>query len=98
MEQKLTCDLGDKEFRERKASIISHLKAQLVEKTNIEAGFSYTFPCNDALLDELHSFIKAERKCCAFFNFRLTITRENAILEITGPEGTQNFLSAELEF
>ena len=39
--------------------------------------------------------IDAERRCCRFLRFRLTVEPDEGpmVLELTGPEGTRDFLS-----
>ncbi len=43
--------------------------------------------------------VDAERQCCRFLRFRLTLEPDEGpiILELTGPEGTRDFLKALIE-
>jgi len=45
-------------------------------------------------LTEIVSVIEAERECCRFLKFGLTLEPDGGplLLEVTGPEGTQEFL------
>lgn len=95
----MQCKLTAPELRERKATVIAQLKNQVLQKTELENGFAYRFEGADAMLDALVAFVKMERRCCDFFNFQLSIRGDGreAWLEITGPEGTKDFIRTELE-
>lgn len=59
-------------------------------------GYAYRFP-PDAL-EGVSRFVLNERKCCPFLSFSLEITPADGPvwLRLTGPEGTREFLDAEL--
>jgi hypothetical protein len=50
------------------------------------------------MLEELARFISKERRCCPFLRFEIVIMPGGGPLwlEMTGPEGTRQFLAAEL--
>lgn len=54
----------------------------------------------DSVIDELTVFLKTERLCCAFFEFSVRVKGDGSLtwLTITGPKGTKNFITSELEF
>ncbi|MEM6735340.1 MAG: hypothetical protein AAF620_04650 [Bacteroidota bacterium] len=95
----LTCKLTTPELQERKETILKSLKAQIVQKQELENGYAFEFPGTDEILDELSEFIKTERACCDFFVFRLSINgdKSETWLELIGPEGAKDFISTELE-
>jgi hypothetical protein len=95
----LTCKLTTPELRQRKATVIASLKAQVIEKTELRNGYSYKFAGTDKMIDELAEFVKTERECCDFFTFHLTVSgdKSDAWLKITGPQGSKEFITAELE-
>lgn len=97
MKKDLACKLTSKELRERKATVIKSLKSQLIEKQELSNGYKYRFAGTDKMIDELAEFVKTERACCDFFTFTLSFEAESAFLEITGPEGTKEFIKTELE-
>jgi hypothetical protein len=94
--QKLVCKLTSTELQERRRTVISELKHLLINKVTISDGYQYTFDSNDVVLNKLLSFIKSERLCCDFFSFNLSIEGERTQLEITGPEGSKQFLDHEV--
>lgn len=99
-EPRLSCKLTTPELQERKKTIIAELKNLMLEKVEIEKGFKYKFDGSDNTLDLLNNFIKTERLCCSFFVFTLTASGEaNSIwLELSGPEGTKDFIKHEIDF
>jgi hypothetical protein len=94
----LCCKLTTGELRMRKATVIASLKQQIVDKRELNNGYAFKFPGTDRLLDELVDFIKTERECCEFFTFDLSISgdKSEAWLQMTGPEGSKEFIVTEL--
>ena len=90
----VACSLNAEELIERR-KLLAHIGESLEETQERESGYSYRF-ASDALLPELLEVIHAERQCCPFFRFALTFEPGNGPLwlEITGPEGTKEFLHA----
>ncbi len=97
---KLTCKLTTPELQQRKNTVIAELKSQVLEKIETDLGFKYKFEGSDKMLDQLNSFIKTERLCCEFFVFNLTASSDTkfAWLELSGPEGTKDFIKHEIDF
>ena len=64
----------------------------------IPGGFRWSFSETKGVLNSVASGIEGERSCCRFLRFRLTLEPDGGPLwmEVTGPEGTQNFLSSLL--
>ncbi|WP_344977595.1 hypothetical protein [Compostibacter hankyongensis] len=95
----LSCKLTTPELRQRKKTVIASLKKQVLEKRELENGFSYRFTGADAMVNELAEFIKTERICCDFFEFSLSVSGrpDNPLwLTITGPEGVKDFIAREI--
>jgi len=85
-------------MKERKATVIANLQKELIEKKELKNGYAFKFKGTDAMVDELTSFIKTERECCSFFIFNLSVAGDKsaAWLELSGPEGTKDFIKTEL--
>lgn len=99
-EKKLVvCKLTSPQMRQRKATVIASLKKQVLEKKELDNGYSYRFSGSDKVVTELSTFIKTERLCCEFFDFSLAVKgdKSSAWLTITGPEGAKSFITSELE-
>ena len=97
--KEVTCKLTSPELRKRKEEVIGSLKKKVLSRSEITNGYKYKFDGNDAILDELVTFIKTERLCCDFFDFSLDITGDGKEiwLIITGPTGAKDFIEKELE-
>lgn len=87
----IACALNDKELQERRRDMLGKIAASLIEVRELADGFSYRFPAEDRVLQDLISIINLERKCCPFLSFRLTVEAEKDFvsLELTGREGTR---------
>lgn len=97
-EKALACKLTSPELRKRKEEVIAVLKGKVVEKKELKNGYKYRFEGTDEMLDNLTAFIKSERQCCNFFNFKLSVMNDTSIwLEISGDDGVKEFIEAELE-
>lgn len=97
-EQKLVCKLTSPELQKRRATVIRDLKDLVLGKERAAKGYKYSFRSDDVMLDMILSFIKFERLCCDFLLFTLSIEGENAVLHISGPDGSREFLDHELGF
>jgi len=99
-EQQVSCKLTTPELRKRKQTVIAELKNLVQEKVETDAGFRYRFDGSDSMLDLLTEFVKTERECCPFFAFTLNIAEDkrHAWLELSGPEGTKDFVRHEIDF
>jgi hypothetical protein len=97
-ENELCCKLTSPQLQERKNTVITGIKLAITDKQEVQDGFVYTFAGTDQMLDQLLEFIKAERVCCPFFKFELTIKDPGGPvwLKITGPEGAKDFIIHEL--
>lgn len=97
---KLSCKLTTPELQQRKKTVIAALKHQVLEKVETDKGYKYKFEGSDKMLDLLNSFIKTERLCCDFFVFSITTSGDAKFtwLELSGPEGTKDFINQEIDF
>ena len=93
----VTCKLTTPELQKRKATVIADLKSLVLERTELKDGYSYKFEGKDQILDKLNDFIKTERMCCDFFTFQVTVEENTALLKITGPNGSKEFLKEEVD-
>lgn len=94
----LVCKLTPSELQKRKKTALKSLNDQTVEKKESENGYAFKYPGTDEVLEEITEFIKTERECCSFlvFNFSISGDKSEAWLELTGPEGTKDFIATEL--
>jgi hypothetical protein len=83
--------------RPEHAALVARLFGERVlEKADLPNGYAFRFPAD--ALDELAQFVSRERRCCPFLAFEIVVTpAESPVsLRLTGPEGTREFLAAEL--
>ena len=90
----VACSLSAGE-RPARQEMIARIGQAVQEVQECENGYAYRF-ASDELLPEIVRMIQAERQCCAFLQFRLTFVPGNGPLwlELTGPEGTREFLAS----
>lgn len=76
--------------------MLSRVRGAVTEVTELEHGSVYHFPPDDVWILELANLIHLEHTCCPFltFNLRVEPGRGSILLELTGPEGTKEFLAS----
>ena len=91
----VACNLMPAELQEGRRNVLSKELSGVTETTELENGFCYRFTPGGELISELGKLIELERQCCPFLTFRLTVEPEGGavLLEMTGPEGTKEFLA-----
>src|SRR5512134_274661 len=94
--QPIACSLTRAELASRRKELLPGLLSSADSQEAIPGGFRWSFSETDGLLKKVVSVIEAERRCCRFLRFRLTLGPNGRRLwmEVTGPEGTQDFLSS----
>jgi len=94
----IACTLAQIELATRRTELLPGLLSQADTQETIAGGFRWRFSEAKGLLNKVASVIDAERSCCRFLRFRLTLEPHGGPLwmEVTGPQGTQNFLSSLL--
>ena len=86
------------EIKKRPAEIWTKIEGVIQRIDELEAGYAFIFPMEDALFQYLAEFITYERLCCPFFHFALEMEpgAEHVRLRLTGGEGVKDFLTIEL--
>ena len=64
-----------------------------------ERGYEFQFGPSDVSLDELARWVKAEAKCCPFFDFHIDLEEQGKLLclRLTGEPGIKAFIRSEFE-
>lgn len=90
----IACALTGAELQERRQTILKRLRSAVVDVREVDDGYAYSFSSDGELLAEIGSMIELERQCCPFLRFRLTVEANSGPiwLELTGPDGTMEFL------
>ena len=94
----IACILTDAELATRRSELLPGLLSKSHSKEAIPGGFRWSFSESMGLLQAIARVIEAERICCKFLRFRLTVEPDGGplFMEITGPDGTQEFLDSVL--
>lgn len=95
----IVCTLTEDALRARREGLLREVGRQASTMTKIPAGYRLEFTPGTDTLSLLVAMIEAERQCCRFLRFDLTVEPNLGpiTLELTGPEGTQAFLESLLE-
>jgi|SRR5687768_7912612 len=95
----IACTLGPAALRARREDLFGGLVRRAAERIDLLEGYRVRFEPADALLSAIAEVVDAERQCCRFLTFELTIEADNGPIwvEVTGPEGTREFLAGMLE-
>lgn len=83
--------------RTRILNLMTKFKTKIQEVKELPDGFAFRFPMESEMIMELGEYITYERLCCPFFDFELTIGREEGPLwlQLKGREGVKDFIKLE---
>jgi len=91
----VACTLGPAALKARREALLADLVRRADRHEELSDGQRFTFHASDDVVSLIGQVINAERECCRFLRFRLTVEPADGpiVLELTGPEGTREFLS-----
>ncbi len=94
----VACTLGPAALKARREGLLGALVHRADRHEELPSGHRFAFGASDEILRLITRAIDAERQCCRFLRFELTVEPDEGpiLLELTGPEGTRDFLSALL--
>jgi hypothetical protein len=92
----VACTLTPSTIATRRAALLPGLWAQAQECHDTADGFRLKFEPTTDILHAITATIDAERLCCRFLEFQLTIEPDGGPIWLTlsGPPGTREFLVA----
>ena len=95
----IACTLTPAELTTMRNGLLPGLLARANAKDDIPGGFRWRFDPRADLVKEAAAVIEAEHRCCRFLRFALLVEPGDGPvwLEVTGPEGTEEFLSTLLD-
>jgi hypothetical protein len=90
----VACTLSDAELREREVRLLARFRSAVIATEELPDGYAFRIPGDDKWIGAVAELIAAERECCRFLTFKLTIAPNigPVILRVTGPSGTKDFL------
>jgi hypothetical protein len=95
----IVCALGSDALKARKQGLLARVSGLSHNTLKIDGGYRLEFTPGGETLSLIAQMIDAERQCCRFLRFDLTVEPDCGLisLQLTGPSGTQEFLSTLLE-
>jgi hypothetical protein len=74
--------------------VLKKVRSTVSEVKEIEHGFIYRFPSGASII-VLANLVELEHQCCPFLKFSITVEPGDGPvwLEMTGPQGTKQFLA-----
>jgi hypothetical protein len=95
----IACSLSATDFQSQRGDLMSGLLSAAVACHEIDNGYRFTFAAADGTLTRIVHVLEQERRCCRFLRFELTVEPDLGPirLDVTGPNGTAEFLRALLQ-
>ena len=95
----IVCTLTPAALNARREGLLSTLLRRAQVHDELPQGHRLRFAAADDMLASIARAIDAERECCRFLRFCVTVEPDGGAitLELTGPPGTREFMSALLD-
>ena len=92
----VACTLGPAALKARREGLLAELVKNIEQHEDLPDGYRLRFAASDDVLALIARAIGAERQCCRFLRFQVTVEPDDGpmVLDLTGPPGTREFLSA----
>ena len=94
----IACNLSEPDLAKRRRELTRVVFGGALGVRDLEDGYEFVFPGSTGWATRLVELIDAERGCCPFFVFDLHLEPHDGriLLQVRGPEGTKEFIAAEL--
>lgn len=95
----IACTLTPDALAARREGLLTELVGLALNRELLPDGLRLTFDPTSQLLSTIAREVEAERQCCRFLRFGITVEPDGGaiILELNGPPGTREFIAALLE-
>jgi hypothetical protein len=92
----IACTLTPREMAARASTLLPELLTHVREHQDLPDGFRLRFDASSETLRQIATVIDAERQCCRFLQFQLTVEPDEGPiwLAVSGPSGTREFLAS----
>ncbi len=79
----------------RHDTLLPGLAERARDRSRLLDGFRWQFAPDAHILVDIATVIEAERQCCRFLQFRVTVEADDGPvwMDVTGPDGTADFLA-----
>lgn len=97
-ERPIVCSLDPSALAARRSGLLADLLRRAHSRAALTDGLRFSFEPSSATLDLIARTVDAERQCCRFLTFTLIVEPDlgRFVLDLTGPAGTREYLSALL--
>ena len=95
----IACTLTPETLRTRREGLLMDLVRHAERREDLSDGLRLEFAPSRETIVLITRAVEAERHCCRFLRFGMTVEPDGGpvFLELTGPAGTREFISALLE-
>ena len=95
----IVCTLTPDALRARREGLLADLLRRSTSHELLPEGLRLRFPSSAETFVSITRAVEAERHCCRFLRFMITVEPDEGplTLELTGPQGTREFVVALLE-
>jgi hypothetical protein len=95
----IICTLTPDALRVRREGLLSNLLRKAEAHEQMSEGIRLRFAPSFETLSAIARAVEAERHCCRFLRFAITVEPDGGpiFLDLTGPPGTREFVTALLE-
>jgi hypothetical protein len=92
----VACSLDPAALEARREGLVADLLQRAEAHEVLPNGHRLRFAAADDTLGLIARAIDGERRCCRFLRFHVTVEPDEGpiVLDLTGPEGTRDFLTA----
>ena len=95
----IACSLTPEQRGTMRRELLPGLMAAATGQEALPSGYRWSFASTPGLIGRIAEVIEAERSCCRFLTFHVEAEPDlgPVVLEVTGPEGTREFLDQLME-
>jgi hypothetical protein len=95
----IACTLEPDAIKARQEGLLAELLRRAEAHDATDDGHRLRFCADDGILETIARVVDAERRCCRFLQFRITVEPDGGPiwLDLTGPPGTREYLTALLD-
>jgi len=92
----IACTVTPDALQTRRAGLLIDLVRRVERREDLSNGLRLEFAASGDTIALIARVVEAERHCCRFLRFAVTVEPDGGPvrLELTGPAGTRDFLSA----
>ena len=95
----VVCTLSPAALKARRQNLLGALWARAAAIHDVANGYRLEFAADADMLSFIAQTIDAERQCCRFLRFQVTVEPDGGTvsLDLTGPPGAREFLAQMIE-